>query len=57
MANIIIPYGTKEQREKIEPKLKVLRKAIYSYQKENVILSSIRDALLPKLMSGEIEVK
>jgi len=57
MANIIIPYGTKEQREKIEPKLKVLREAIYSYQKENVILSSIRDALLPKLMSGEIEVK
>ena len=29
---------------------------IWSNQKENLILSNIRDTLLPKLMSGEIEV-
>ena len=56
MANIIIPYGTKEQRELIEPKLKSIRETIYSNQKENIILSSLRDSLLPRLMSGEIEV-
>ncbi|PRY03667.1 type I restriction enzyme S subunit [Pontibacter ummariensis] len=40
----------------LEEKLKLLYMKILSNLKENIILSKTRDSLLPKLMSGEIDV-
>jgi len=43
--------------EKFEDKLKPILNALFSNLKENQTLTQTRDALLPKLISGEVQVK
>ena len=51
---LFIPYD--EKIAKICPILSSLFNKIIENQKQNISLSALRDALLPKLMSGEIDV-
>lgn len=52
--DIIIPAADKIQ--KYEDVVLGLYQKVFSNERENVFLSTIRDTLLPKLMSGEIDV-
>lgn len=52
--NIAVPDNCKN--DKISKVLRDFRRKIIYNNEENKILSEIRDALLPKLMSGEIDV-
>lgn len=51
-----IPLPTREELEEIKPQLDSLFAAISHNQAESKVLEELRDALLPKLMSGEIDV-
>ena len=53
---IKIPLPSLENQIKIIQKLKVLDDKIKENNKINQTLSNIRDELLPKLLSGEIEL-
>lgn len=52
--NIAVPYNCKN--DKISKVLRDFRRKIIYNNEENKKLAEIRDALLPKLMSGEIDV-
>lgn len=52
--NIAVPYNCKN--DKISKVLRDFRRKIIYNNEENKKLSEIRDALLPRLMSGEIDV-
>ena len=43
--------------EKANDRLKMMHKEIYNLQKQNSLLARQRDLLLPRLMSGKLEVK
>ena len=51
-----IPMPTKDEIEEIKPQLDSLFAAIAHNEYESKMLEELRDALLPKLMSGEIDV-
>lgn len=51
-----VPLPTSEELEEIRPQLDSLFAAIAQNQTESKVLEELRDALLPKLMSGEIDV-
>jgi type I restriction enzyme S subunit len=51
-----LPYATNEVLESFEAEVAPLFKMILNLSKENDELSKLRDTLLPKLLSGEIEV-
>ena len=55
-AKIQIHYPPRELAKKFEDFHKNIEGAKKKINKENEILTSIRDTLLPKLMNGEIEV-
>ena len=51
-----IPYPNFEEIEQLSLLLKILSTAVYQNIGENTRLAQLRDILLPKLMSGEIDV-
>ncbi|WP_051353669.1 restriction endonuclease subunit S [Atopobium fossor] len=51
-----IPMPTQEEVEKVRPQLDSLFTAIAHNENESKTIAGLRDALLPKLMSGEIDV-
>lgn len=51
-----IPMPTKDEIEEIKPQLDSLFAAIAHNENESKMLEELRDTLLPKLMSGEIDV-
>ena len=51
-----IPMPTKDEIEEIKPQLDSLFAAIAHNEYESKMLEELRDTLLPKLMSGEIDV-
>ncbi|MBR6200764.1 MAG: restriction endonuclease subunit S [Spirochaetales bacterium] len=51
---IVIP--TIEYLDKFEKVVAFLDAEMYNINEENIVLSNIRDSLLPRLMSGEVEV-
>lgn len=51
-----LPYATNEVLENFEAEVAPLFKIILNLSKENDELSKLRDTLLPKLLSGEIDV-
>lgn len=55
--NLLIPKFDQEILEKIESTLRPLRDQIENTNLETVKLRILRDSLLPKLLSGEIELK
>lgn len=54
LSKIRVPY--KDDIKNISKQLDVLYTKVYSLKRENEVLSQLRDTLLPKLMSGEIEI-
>jgi type I restriction enzyme S subunit len=56
LGQIEIPEPTKEELGKIKPQLDNLFELIAQNERESRALRELRDALLPKLMSGEIDV-
>lgn len=56
LAAIVVPYGNLNMQSQIEPLLMGMRKTIYNNQIQNIELATLRDTLLPKLMSGELDV-
>ena len=56
MATIVVPYSSLESQTEIAVTLSKIRNIIAYNQLENQRLAELRDALLPKLMSGEIDV-
>lgn len=54
LSQIKVPYES--NIDEISKKLEIFYYKIFLLQKENSRLSSLRDTLLPKLMSGEIEI-
>lgn len=56
MAAIEVPYLPIEEQSEIAKSIATVLEAIYINQIENERLAELRDALLPKLMSGEIDV-
>lgn len=52
--NIVLP--PQSEREKFNSKIKPLMEQIQENQRENRNLETLRDTLLPKLMSGEVRV-
>ena len=56
MASVIVPYGPVEAQAEISRQIETILELIYSNQQENLYLEKLRDAILPKLMSGEIDV-
>lgn len=55
LSTITVRYGT--NNEQISAQLKAIYDKCYSNYLENRHLASLRDTLLPKLMSGEIKIK
>ena len=53
--NLMVPYE-KESARPLSLTLTPLYQTIIMNTQENIVLASLRDALLPKLMSGEIDV-
>ena len=56
MSSIVVPYASLEKQEDISVTLTSIRQFIATKQYENQQLAALRDALLPKLMSGELDV-
>lgn len=56
MASISVPYASIEEQKVISSILEQFRHKIVQNQFENHNLAELRDSLLPKLMSGEIDV-
>ena len=56
MASIKIPYAPVKAQNEVSSTLTKIRQTIANNQLENRQLFELRDALLPKLMSGEIDV-
>jgi restriction modification system DNA specificity domain protein len=56
IASIKIPYAPVKAQNEVSSTLTKIRQTIANNQLENRQLSELRDALLPKLMSGEIDV-
>ena len=56
MASIKIPYAPVKTQNMVSSTLTKIRQTIANNQLENQQLSELRDSLLPKLMSGEIDV-
>lgn len=56
MASIIVPYSHIDKQKEISAILTQIRQTIAANQQENQRLSELRDTLLPKLMSGELDV-
>lgn len=56
MASIVVPYSSIESQSEVSAFLSQIRMSISHNQLENQRLEQLRDALLPKLMSGEIDV-
>ncbi len=56
MASIEVPYAPIEKQSEISITLARIRQTITLNLLENLRLSELRDALLPKLMSGELDV-
>lgn len=54
IASLMIPTVTEELLEEI--KLSSIYEQIQIKEKESITLAALRDTLLPKLMSGEIDV-
>ena len=52
-----LPTVSEDLAEGLERKLDALETSIASYLEENVRLATMRDALLPQLMSGRIRVR
>ncbi len=55
MASIVVPYASIETQGEISATLTSIRRLIYANQIENQRLEELRDILLPKLMSGELD--
>ena len=51
----VIPEPTQEDRDSIEA-IRAIFNAVATNDEENQRLAALRDALLPRLMSGEIDV-
>ena len=56
MASIIVPYSSINTQTEVSKVLSQIRNTMALKQLENQRLSELRDTLLPKLMSGEIDV-
>ena len=56
MASIIVPYSHIDTQKDISAILTQIRQTIAANQQENQRLTELRDTLLPKLMSGELDV-
>lgn len=56
MASIRVPYSPTDSQVAISETLTQIRYTIAQNQLESQLLAELRDALLPKLMSGEIDV-
>lgn len=56
MASIIVPYASIEYQSEVSSALALIRKTIALNQIENQRLEEMRDTLLPRLMSGEVDV-
>jgi type I restriction enzyme S subunit len=56
MASIVVPYSSIESQIEVSAILSEIRNIIVLNQVENQRLVELRDTLLPKLMSGEIDV-
>ena len=56
MASIIVPYSSIEYQSEVSVALSLIRKTIALNQIENQRLEELRDTLLPRLMSGEVDV-
>lgn len=56
MSSIVVPYASLEKQEDISVTLTSIRQFIATKQYENQRLVALRDALLPKLLSGELDV-
>ncbi|WP_350454507.1 restriction endonuclease subunit S, partial [Slackia heliotrinireducens] len=56
MASVEIPYAPVEFQVEISNQIEAILELIHANQEENLFLESLRDTLLPKLMSGEIDV-
>ena len=56
LEQIEIPEPTKEELDEIKPQLDSLFELISQNERASRALGELRDALLPKLMSGEIDV-
>lgn len=52
---LILP--SEDLMDKANDRLKMMHKEIYNLQKQNSLLARQRDLLLPRLMSGKLEVK
>ena len=52
----IVPDITAEDARSFEDKVIPIYKAILNHSNENLRLASLRDTLLPRLMSGELSV-
>ena len=56
MASIIVPYSSINTQTEVSKVLSQIRNTMALKQLENQRLSELRDTLLPKLMSGELDV-
>ena len=56
MSSIVIPYASLDKQKEISATLTSVRRYIAANQMENQRLAELRDTLLPKLMSGELDV-
>lgn len=56
LRNTLIALPPLEIAEQYNEITRIFEKAVYRYAQESEVLSTLRDTLLPKLMSGEIEV-
>ena len=56
LKEVFINLPSQEVMEKFSSIVEVYREKILSLQKQNIFLQEARDRLLPKLMSGELEV-
>jgi type I restriction enzyme S subunit len=56
LVNLIIPIPSSEVQNKFEKLVKPLELKIANNKKESLVTASLRDLLLPKLMSGKIRI-
>lgn len=56
MKRLLVPYPDDDLLQEFKKLIAPLYEQCSTIEKENITLSEIRDALLPKLLSGEIEI-
>ena len=56
LRNAVVPYPGFSEIEEMTAQLSSISDMILSLNSENKILAELRDTLLPKLLSGEIDV-